>query len=277
MIQILFALLAGVLTIAAPCILPMLPILLGASIGQTSRQRPIYIVIGFIISFAAASFLLSGLVDIFLRLHIFIWGHQIMPRDIAIVFLAIFGLLMLWPNLFEKLTANFGALANKSSQVSQSAGTGNWGAFVLGLLLGVIWAPCAGPVLGAILTLIATQGNTFKSTILLIAYALGAGLPMLAIAYGSQWLTTRVRSIAKYSSRLQQIFGVLVLLLAAAMFFQYDVTVVNSLTSYFPQNSLEQKLTGTESAKTDLAANQQTQPTIMQKIAFENYGPAPEF
>jgi len=62
MIQILFAFLAGILTIAAPCILPMLPIILGASVGQKNKLRPLFIVMGFVVSFAAASLLLSALI-----------------------------------------------------------------------------------------------------------------------------------------------------------------------------------------------------------------------
>ena len=62
MVQFLFAFLAGILTIAAPCILPMLPIILGASVGQKSKLRPLFIVMGFVMSFAAASLILSTLV-----------------------------------------------------------------------------------------------------------------------------------------------------------------------------------------------------------------------
>jgi cytochrome c biogenesis protein CcdA len=81
-----------------------------------------------------------------------------------------------------------------------------------------VWTPCAGPVLGTILTLIATQGTTGKASLLVIFYATGAGVPMIIIAYGSQWLTTKIRGLVKYSVRVQQAFGVLIILLAVAMF-----------------------------------------------------------
>jgi cytochrome c biogenesis protein CcdA/thiol-disulfide isomerase/thioredoxin len=279
MIQILFALLAGILTIAAPCILPMLPILLGASVGQQSRQRPLYIVIGFILSFTLLSFVLSSLVDLFIRLNITIVGHQIGPRDIAIFFLAVFGFFMLFPSLFERLTLRLNGIINKANQAAGSE-TGNLGGFLLGFLLGIIWTPCAGPVLAAVLTLIATQGNTLRSTILLIAYAVGAGVPMLLIAYGSQYASAKIRSISKYSASIQKIFGVLIILLAFAMYMNYDVVVENQLAAILPSTSgLEAKISLTNDNPMN-NVNQSastTQGSSMETIQFQNYGKAPDF
>jgi cytochrome c biogenesis protein CcdA/thiol-disulfide isomerase/thioredoxin len=260
----LFAFLAGILTIAAPCILPMLPIILGASVGQRSKVRPLFIVMGFVASFAAASLILSALVT-----HLGLSPNFI--RNIAIVMLLIFAFFMIWPLPFELLTAKLSGFINKASEVG-NARKGNSGAFILGLVLGIVWTPCAGPVLGTILTLVATQGTTGMASLLVLVYALGAGIPMLVIAYGSQWLTTKVRGLVKYSSRLQQVFGVLILLLAIAMYFQYDTVIENKLTAFFPQNSLEQKLTGTNMpVTTNDAVNS------MGEIKLSSQGAAPEF
>lgn len=266
MIQILFAFLAGILTIAAPCILPMLPIILGASVGQKSKVRPLFIVLGFIVSFAAASLVLSALVT-----HLGLSQNFI--RNIAIVLLVIFAFFMIFPKPFELLTVRLSGLINKASAAGSSR-KGNSGAFILGLVLGIVWTPCAGPVLGTILTLVATQGTTAKATTLVIFYAIGAGVPMMIIAYGSQWLTTKVRGFVKYSVRLQQIFGVLILLLAVAMFFQYDTVIENKLTSFFPQSGLEQKLVGNDSSM--MMASSKTNDSN-EKIKLSNYGAAPEF
>jgi cytochrome c biogenesis protein CcdA/thiol-disulfide isomerase/thioredoxin len=289
-IQILFAILAGILTIAAPCILPMLPILLGASVGQQSKQRPLLIVVGFIVSFSAAALLLSAIIG---RLNL----NPNLLRDIAITFLGIFGLLMIWPKPFELLTAKMSGTINSANQLG--SGQGNWGGLILGLVLGIIWTPCAGPILGSILTLVATQGSTAKSAVLMFAYAIGAGVPMLIIAYGSQWITTKVKSIAKYSVRLQQIFGVLILLLAVAMYFQYDVTIEAALTQAFPQSGLESQLVakgnpilnGKQNNTTPSSNNEMPiSPTNALKpqassnpaqtlnyVPLQNYGPAPDF
>ena len=227
MLQILFTIIAGILTVGAPCILPLLPILLGASVGQKSKTRPLFIALGFIVTFAIFGLLLSYIVSRFM----------IAPdalRKAAVFALGIFGLFMIWPSPFEWLTTKLNPLINKANQTASQAGTGNFGGFVLGVMLGVIWTPCAGPVLGSILTLIATQTDLARAGILLIAYAIGAGIPMILIAYGGQWVTTKVRWLAQYSTRVQQIFGVLILLLAVAMFYQYDLVLQAKLLEIFP-------------------------------------------
>ena len=122
----------------------------------------------------------------------------------------------------------------KAQGLSQKAGTGNFGGFVLGLVLGLIWTPCAGPILGSILTLIATQGGTATAGILLIAYAIGAGIPMLLIAYGGQYITAKIRFLSEYANRIQQIFGLLILLLAVAMYFQYDLVLQAKIIEKYP-------------------------------------------
>ncbi len=234
MAQILIAVLAGILTIGAPCILPLLPILLGSSIGSQSKTRPFFIAFGFVVMFTLVA----------LGLSYFVTKLNLSPdalRNIAIVALGLFGLFMLWPAPFEKLTSYLSSFTTKASGLSQQAGTGNLGGFVLGLILGLIWTPCAGPVLGSILTLIAIQQQTSQAAVLLIAYAIGAGIPMLIIAYGGQYITSKVRAIAPYTTRIQQIFGVLIILLALAMYFDYDILLQAKILERYNFSSLESK------------------------------------
>jgi len=262
MIQIFFAFLAGILTVGAPCILPLLPILLGASIGQQSKTRPLFIVGGFVLVFAALGAFLSWLT---INLGI----DPTLLRNIAIALLAVFGLLMVWPKPFELLSIKMNFLINRANHIGTSRG-GNSGGFLLGMMLGVIWTPCAGPVLGAILTLVATQENLGRAALLLIAYAIGSGIPMLIIAYGSQYVTTGVRSIAKYSVYLQQGFGILILALAVAMFLGYDIQVQAKLASLFPSSNLESKIIGLGSQSSDVSSKKS-------ESSLKNLGPAPEF
>ncbi len=235
MLEILFALLAGILTIGAPCILPMLPILLGSSIGQQSKTRPLFISLGFVVMFAVVGLVLSFAVTQF----------SFAPdslRIIATIALALFGLFMIWPTPFEKLTSHLSKFTTQAQQLSNKAGTGNLSGFILGLVLGLIWTPCAGPVLGSILTLIATRANIAHAGILLIAYAIGAGIPMLVIAYGGQLITTRVRSLLPYTTRIQQIFGVIIIALAAAIYFQYDTIIQAKILEHYNFGTLESKI-----------------------------------
>jgi cytochrome c biogenesis protein CcdA len=216
MSSLALALAAGVATVAAPCILPVLPIVLGSSIGQRDSLRPLLIVAGFIVSFSAVALLFSASSE-----------ALALPADTlrqtAVVLLGLFGVLMLWRWPLDQLMQRFGAVFDAANALGQRAGQGHAGAVLLGVTLGVVWTPCAGPVLGAILTLIATESDARQTGPLLLAYAFGAGLPMLAIAYGGQIASTRVRQLARYSRRLQQLFGMLILLTAIAMQGQYDL------------------------------------------------------
>ena len=230
MFNLVLALLAGVVTIAAPCTLPVLPILLGASVGQTGRTRPAMIALGFVISFSAAALLLSALT------RIFDFDPNVLRTGAAILLL-VFGALMIWPAPFEWLSIRISGFASSSAGNAASR-QGNIGGFVLGTTLGLVWTPCAGPVLGSILTIVATSKDTAWASTQLIVYAIGAAIPMLVIAYGGQAVTTRVRSIAKISPRLQQGFGVVVIAFAVASYFQYDTLIVAWLTSFYPNGQI---------------------------------------
>lgn len=227
MLNLLLAVLAGVVTIATPCTLPVLPILLGSSMGQTSRIRPAFIAFGFVTSFSAVALLLGGLTQIF------DFDPNIL-RSMAAVLLLGFGLLMIFPAPFERITNGIGGFA--SSVVTHDLS--NFGGFVLGTTLGLVWTPCAGPVLGSILTIIATSKDIAWASVLLIAYAIGAAIPMLIIAYGGQAVTTRIRSLARITPRLQQGFGVVVIGFAVASYFQYDTLIVAWLTGFYPTGQL---------------------------------------
>ena len=230
MFSLVLALLAGVVTIAAPCTLPVLPILLGASVGQTGKARPAMIALGFVLSFSAVALALSAVT------RIFDFDPNVL-RTVAAILLLGFGLLMIWPTPFEWLSIRVSGLTG-SSAGSAALRQGNIGGFVLGTTLGLVWTPCAGPVLGSILTIVATSTDTAWASTLLVVYAIGAASPMLAIAYGGQAVTTRVRSLARISPRLQQGFGVVVIAFAIAAYFQYDTLIVAWLTAFYPNGQI---------------------------------------
>jgi cytochrome c biogenesis protein CcdA len=231
MLDLVLALLAGVVTVAAPCTLPVLPILLGASVGQTGKVRPAMIALGFIISFSAAALLLTAIT------RIFDFDPNSLRTGAAILLLG-FGLLMICPAPFEWLSIRLNGLINRSHAANSASGQGVIGGFVLGTTLGLVWTPCAGPVLGSILTIVATSKDTIWAGTLLVVYAVGAAIPMLAIAYGGQAATTRVRSIARISPRLQQGFGVIVIAFAIASYLQYDTLIVAWLTAFYPTGQI---------------------------------------
>jgi cytochrome c-type biogenesis protein len=229
MLNLVLALVAGVVTIAAPCTLPMLPILLGASVGQTSKARPAMIALGFVMSFSMVALALSAIT------RVFDFDPNSLRTGAAILLLG-FGLLMIWPAPFEWLSIRISGLNSSAGDTAPSQGV--IGGFVLGTTLGLVWTPCAGPVLGSILTVVATSKDTAWASLLLVVYAIGAALPMLAIAYGGQGVTTRVRSIARISPKLQQGFGIVVIAFAITSYFQYDTLIVAWLTGFYPNGQI---------------------------------------
>jgi cytochrome c-type biogenesis protein len=231
MLDLVLALAAGMVTVAAPCTLPMLPILLGASVGQTGSMRPALIALGFVLSFSVVALLLNAIT------RIFDFDPDVL-RSAASVLLLGFGFLMVWPSSFERLAIRFGGLSGGMKAGATASNQGNLGGFVLGTTLGLVWTPCAGPVLGSILTIIATSRENAWASALLVVYAIGAAIPMLAIAYGGQTVTTRVRGIARISPKLQQGFGVVVIAFAIASYFQYDTLIVAWLTAFYPNGQI---------------------------------------
>jgi cytochrome c biogenesis protein CcdA len=207
--------------------LPVLPILLGASVGRTNKLRPLFIALGFVTSFAVVAIAFNAITQA-------LGLDQGALRTAAVALLFLFGLLMVWPHPFEWLLAGSANLFNRSDRTVILSGDGNAGGFILGTTLGLVWTPCAGPVLGSILTVIATTSHATWEGLLLVVYAIGAAVPMLAIAYGGQFITTRVKMVVRVSHRLQQGFGVLVILFAAAMYFQYDTLIVGLLSDFYP-------------------------------------------
>jgi cytochrome c-type biogenesis protein len=236
MIEIALAFAAGLLTAGAPCILPLLPVLLGASIGQQAQWRPLFLVAGFIMAF-------SGFAILFGTFSTVLGLSQDTLRKVSILLLGGFGVLLLWPQPYELLLARLSGLLSIADSAVRRVGSGNFrsgnvGGLVLGLTLGVLWTPCAGPVLGSILTLIATSENLARAGLLLVTYAIGAGIPILLIAYGGQYATTQVRRFARYTPALQRTFGVAVLLVALAFYTQYDTVITVWLSDFYPNRQL---------------------------------------
>lgn len=217
---------AGLLTVAAPCVLPVLPIVLGGSLAPSDRARPLFITAGFVAAFALVTVAFSA-VSTVLGLS----ADRL--RQAAISGLLLFGALLLWRRPFDALALRLGPVLGGI----RAGGAGNAGGFALGLTLGVVWTPCAGPVLGAILTLLATAPDPRQAGWLVFCYALGAGVPMLAIGYGGRWAAERVRLVARWLPVFQQVFGVLVIAVALAMLFQYDIVFTTWLTRFLPSLS----------------------------------------
>src|SRR5258706_9736155 len=138
MFNLILALRAVVVPVAAPCTLPMLPILLGASMGQTGKARPAMIALGFVLSFSAAALLLSAIT------RIFDFDPNVLRTGAAILLLG-FGLLMVWPAPFEWLSIRISGLIDGSSAGDSAVRPGNIGSLVHCKTLRLVLTVCARP------------------------------------------------------------------------------------------------------------------------------------
>ncbi len=203
---LLFAFAAGLVTILAPCILPVLPIVLSGGAVQ-GKARPWGIILGVVLSFSVFTLALS-------------WAVQQLglspnfARNFGIAVLAGLGILFLIPNALDKFE---GWMSAKLSHSGQSSRPGFAGGFILGISLGAVWTPCAGPILASVVAAAQTGQVDGRLTAVTIAYAIGAALPMGLIAALGQRILDRVRWLNRRLNRVQQIFGVLLIGLALLM------------------------------------------------------------
>jgi cytochrome c biogenesis protein CcdA len=211
----------GVLTVLSPCILPILPIVVGRSL-QSHRLGPAALVTGLVGGFAAAGSLLGITAN-------WLTGLTNGLRIVAVAVLLVLGLLALFPSWSYRL---FCALP--LGRWGQSERVGLAGEFWLGTQLGLLWTPCAGPVLGAILVIAATSHQIVGAFGLLFAYGIGAALPLLAIAYGGRRLGQSFLRLRPHSALLQKVGGGMIVLTAIAISLGWDVTLQLWLAPLFP-------------------------------------------
>jgi cytochrome c biogenesis protein CcdA len=174
-ILLAFSLLAGAVTVLSPCILPVLPIVLSSS-ASSGKRRPLGVILGLIISFSLFTLLITKIVSL-------LGLSASTLRIIAVSVIGILGLSMIIPKLNEVVEKALSFLPRLAGN-NQNEGNGFIPGFITGFSLGLVWAPCAGPILASVTALAALQSLSFASALVVIAYAVGSGFPLLAIAYG---------------------------------------------------------------------------------------------
>jgi cytochrome c-type biogenesis protein len=190
---------AGLASVASPCVLPVLPIIV-AGTADDDRSRPALVVLGIAVSFVVMGVLTS------------LFGAAVGPalpamEKVVGVLVIAFGLLLLADvNLFKRLTW---------FQRIQVPGGGKWSGLLLGLSLGLVWIPCVGPMLSGVLATVAAEGTLLAGVSLLLVYSLGFAVPMLAVGYGSQSLRQRVRLVAAHPVAVRWVSGLLLVAFGA--------------------------------------------------------------
>jgi cytochrome c biogenesis protein CcdA/thiol-disulfide isomerase/thioredoxin len=227
--------LAGVLTAISPCVLPVLPILLaGGAAG--GRRRPYAIVAGLVLSFATFTLTTAWLVD---RLGL----PDDLLRNVALGLLFVVAATLLFPRLGELVERPLLPLTRRRPG-------GARGGFLLGASLGLVFVPCAGPVLTAVTVVAASHRVGAEAAALTVAYALGAAVPMLGIAIGGERSLARFQRLRAHAPRLRRAFGVVIAATALAIVFNYDRPFQTAIPGY--TNALQRHVESSTLAKRKL-------------------------
>jgi cytochrome c biogenesis protein CcdA/thiol-disulfide isomerase/thioredoxin len=285
---ILFGFVAGAATAVSPCVLPVLPVALSA--GATGgRRRPLGIVAGLTVSFTFAIIALVYVID-----ALGLPGDLL--RTIAICVLLGFGLLLLVPPLADRVEA-FGSRFAGRVGVPET-GDGFWSGTLVGASLGLVYAPCAGPILAGVITVTASQTFDAGRLAVAFAYGIGSAAVLYALMIGGRRL---VRPLARRGGAFQMATGAVMVVVALAMLGNYDTSFESSIASDWPSwlTTPAEGLEKTDSAKSALASISgfsahglgarategseeevtRTPPSHLaaKKMKLPTYGPAPEF
>jgi len=260
MLLFILSYLGGVLTIVSPCILPVLPFVF-ARADRPFLRNGLPMLIGMAVMFALVATLAA------------VGGNWVVQaneygRNAAMVVLALVGLALVFPALSDRWTRPIVALGSRLSQ-SVDGDSGNqggipWSSLLLGVATGLLWAPCAGPILGLILASAALDGATVQTTFLLIAYAAGAATSLaLALFVGGRVFTAMKRSLG-VGEWVRRGTGVLVLVAVVAIALGVDTGVLTKI-SLARTASLEQGLLDTfhSSANGKIASQDSRSPSPM--------------
>jgi cytochrome c biogenesis protein CcdA/thiol-disulfide isomerase/thioredoxin len=220
---VLFAFLAGAGTALSPCVLPVLPAVL-ASAGSGGRRRPLGVIAGLTATFTIAIVALASLVD-----GVGLAGGTV--RTLAVVVLLGFGFALLVPSIAAQVEAPLSRLARFGPR---GRGEGFWSGLAVGAGLGFVYAPCAGPILAAVVSVSATQGASGELVTVALGYAAGSALVLLLIAYGGRRLLDRLRAAGR-GPAVQRVLGAVMVATAVAVVTDLDVRFQTALADDFPE------------------------------------------
>jgi cytochrome c-type biogenesis protein len=227
--SLVLAFIAGVLSILSPCVLPILPVVLGAA-ASDHKLGPVALATGLSISFVTIGLFIATV------------GHSIglneeVFRYVAAVLIITIGAVLLLPALQTRLAVASGPIANWTDQrFGNIRGSGLSGQFWIGVLLGAVWSPCVGPTLGAA-SLLAAQGRDLPQvSITMFAFGVGAALPLLALGLFSREAVMRWRNQLLSAGRSVKVaLGLLFVAIGALVLSGFDKSIETELVNASPQ------------------------------------------
>jgi cytochrome c biogenesis protein CcdA len=224
----LLALLAGVLSILSPCVLPLLPVVLTGAVAE-HRLAPLALAAGVAVSFTAIGVFVATIgFSIGLDMTVF--------RSAAAALLILIGAVLLVPHFQTRFATAAGPVSNwTQSRFGGFSTSGISGQFGVGMLLGAVWTPCVGPTLGAA-SIMAARGETLGTVVLtMLAFGIGTSLPLLALALMSReaLLLWRGRMLG-VSSGIKMALGALLVVAGAMTLSGFDRTIQVGLEQALP-------------------------------------------
>ncbi len=223
--------LAGVVTGLSPCVLPVVPILAAGGAVGGGRWRPVGIVAGMVLTFSVVTLAGSSLLS-------FLGLPQDLLRDLGIAVLLVLGASLLVPRLGYLIERPFARLTPNRVTSSRNG-------LLLGASLGLVFVPCAGPVLAAITVVGATHQIGFEAAAVTICYALGAAIPLLLVVYLSRRAASSSRSLRRKAPRLRQVAGLLIIASAAVIGFGVAQPLQRDLPGY--TTAIDSRIEGSSS------------------------------
>jgi len=219
---ILFGFIAGAATALSPCVLPVLPIALSA--GATGgRRRPLGIVAGLALSFTFAT---VALVYVIAALGL----PDDLLRKLAIVVLIAFGLTLMAPPLAARVEAWISRFAARGGG-PKTGGDGFWSGTLIGLSLGLVYAPCAGPILAGVITVSASQDFNTGRLAVALSYGIGSAVVLYFLMLGGR---RAIAPLARRGTAFQIAMGGVMVLVGLAMLGNYDIRFQNAIASDLP-------------------------------------------
>ena len=277
---IFFTFLSGIVTIFAPCIWPILPIVLSSSVSG-GKKKPLGLVTGLAVSFIFFTLTLATIVT-------FIPFDPEVLRYFAVIIIAFLGVVLVVPALGDRLEVLVSRLGSFGGRFTSGRGDGFGGGFITGAALGLIWTPCAGPILAAVATLAATRSVSFEAFILIVVYVAGVSIPLYILTLIGGKALAKTRSLSLYTGVIQKVFGIIMILSALMIFFGYDKKLQVTLLEKFPHYGNFLTIFETQAEKTGQLESIRTGKEIipgekesrvldaMLQPKLENLGKAPE-
>lgn len=227
------AIAAGGLTTLNPCVFPILPLVVGASL-QENKIAPVVMGIGMVFAFAALG-LATGLLAESINFD------TDLIRNVSAVLMVMFGLIMAIPQTKDLFSRIISPMANQASALSANLDKGSsqfvlLRALLMGTLLGFVWTPCSGPLLGSTLSL-AASGGAPSATVTLAFFGLGAAIPLISVGYLSRSTLGRVRAwVISHGARAQQIMGIFLATVGLMVLFHLDKMFEAAIIRILPES-----------------------------------------